>query len=182
MYTISMNERKFQETVLYICLRSSGAKSWGKIKLAKTLFYADFLAYKELGSPITGVKYRKLPLGPVPTEGYPVMERMRAEQLLGEEHRQVANHVEQRPVALREPDLKVFSAEEIAILDRTIDWISPMTAHQISTLSHDHPGWKGAKFDEEIPYFTALIETDLTKKLPRDVVREIALQQFHVSG
>ena len=45
---------RFRELILYCALKSETHRFFGATKLNKCLFYADFLAYRALGSSITG--------------------------------------------------------------------------------------------------------------------------------
>ncbi len=59
--------------------------------------------------------------------------------------------------ALEEPDLSVFSAEEISTVDKVIEVISNNhSATSISLASHTYI-WEAAELGEEIPYSTSLI-------------------------
>ncbi len=50
---------KLRELVLYLATLSEGDATFGKVKLNKLLFYADFNAYLKFGKPITGHEYQK---------------------------------------------------------------------------------------------------------------------------
>lgn len=52
--------------MLYIAKRSLTDPYFGYVKLNKILFYADFVAYGELGKPITGATYIRNLYGPTP--------------------------------------------------------------------------------------------------------------------
>jgi len=64
----TINEKKFQELMLYIASRSADDQKFGATKLNKILFYADFQAYLSLGKSITGAEYQRLGNGPAPRE------------------------------------------------------------------------------------------------------------------
>lgn len=182
VYTNRVDQRKFREAVVYCCSQCSDSKSWGLVKLMKILFYADFVAYEELGHAITGATYVKLPQGPVPTESKPLQDRMVEERDIALEIRKVIDFTEVRPVAVREPNLEVFSPQEVSILDRMISWIKPMTAKQISTHSHDHPGWKMVKMNEQIPYSSALLTSRTDRKLSVETIREVLSSYGDLQG
>ena len=62
MATITMpeyDERKLKELILYVADRCEADPTFGAIKLNKTLFYADFLAFASTGKPITGVETKR---------------------------------------------------------------------------------------------------------------------------
>jgi len=157
-------EAKLTELVLYVADRCWRDAHYGVLTLNKTLFYADFAAYRELGAPITGVEYRKYPHGPAPA----VMKLLRDQlQRNGQawEYRSPApclyesdeEMVEKRLLARRAADVGVFSSSEISLVDRVIEWLRPMTGAEASRHSHGHPGWRLARMGEKIPYFAALL-------------------------
>lgn len=51
------DEAKFAELILYIVQKCAADETFDNAKLNHLLFHADFLAYAELGEPITGVEY-----------------------------------------------------------------------------------------------------------------------------
>ena len=53
------DDNKLRELVLYIAVLSEGDPAFGKVKLNKLLFFADFTAYLSFGKPITGHEYQK---------------------------------------------------------------------------------------------------------------------------
>ena len=75
------------------------------------------------------------------------------------------NFKQQKTLALRSADIKMFSAEEISIISHVISDFRNMTASQISALSHEFLGWQAVDIGEEIPYEIALVSTvDLSKE------------------
>ena len=59
---------RFRELILYCALKSETHRFFGATKLNKCLFYADFLAYRALGTSITGAEYLALEHGPAPRQ------------------------------------------------------------------------------------------------------------------
>jgi hypothetical protein len=66
----------FDEAVLYIAWRMRDDPRFGRTKIAKTMFYADFTAYAEEGKPLTGARYFHWPKGPFTPELYRTEERL----------------------------------------------------------------------------------------------------------
>ncbi len=152
------DEKKLRELVLHIAQRSERDRYFGATKLNKLLFFSDFLAYRRFGRAITGVEYQKLEYGPAPRQMKPLLRQWQAEGLVAEQRRTDAWGREQiRTVALRDPELGQFTADEIALVDRLIRVCWKMTATEMSEVSHDFVGWKLAKLNEEIPYPVALV-------------------------
>src|SRR5262249_28264484 len=64
---------------------------------------------------------------------------------------------QKKPIALRQPDVGVFTPEEINVVHKTIQKFWNMNAMAISEQSHLFMGWKIARDRETIPYATALV-------------------------
>ncbi len=154
------DEQKFREAILYAAERAeTEADKWfGAIKLNKILYYSDFIAYRRLGSPITGATYQKLSEGPAPREMLPVREGMVRDEDIRVEARQVFNYLQQRIVPLRKPELSALSQDERVILDEVIDTLWDKSGAEVSEMSHREIGWIAAVSGEEIPYETAWLD------------------------
>jgi len=62
--------------VLYLARQSSEDPGFGAVKLNKLLFFADFEAFRLLGSSITGATYEKEEYGPVAREFLPMQDEL----------------------------------------------------------------------------------------------------------
>lgn len=147
------DERKLEELILYVSQKCAGDPTFGSVKLNKILCYADFhfYAYRERG--ITNVPYQKLPNGPAPKRLVPIRNRMMRKRHLGiQEVSLKSGYVQKRPVNLRPPNLSLFTGEEIATVDRVIDWLKDKPAGRVTDYSHDLVGWLVAEIGETIPY------------------------------
>jgi hypothetical protein len=159
--TFQEDERRFKELILYISQKCAHDKKFGSTKLNKILFYSDFLAYGNLGEPITGFEYQRLEQGPAPRKLLPIRKAMIKRGELGlQEVRLQGAKAQIRTVNLRSPDLKVFTASQIAIVDSVIEALRDADADAVSELSHRMAGWKAAHFKETIPYETVFISAD----------------------
>lgn len=150
---------KFKELVLYLSERSESDPNYGETKLNKLLWYIDFFAYREYGQAVTNASYQKLPFGPAPKAMLPIQQEMEAEGALVVRPGVRGTFVQKKPIALREPDLRTFSGQEIALIDRLIDELWDLGANEVSDLSHNAIGWQLAQFGEEIPYSTVFVES-----------------------
>lgn len=154
---IQPEHRKYAELIKYISAKSSNDPYFGKTKLFKILFYSDFLAYRELGQSISGDRYVKQTHGPVPTRINYMIKTLVEKEELALSPGYLGTHVQQKPVHLSRPDLSVFSADEIAIVDEVIESLRGKSARQVSELSHEFIGWKVAEMGMNIPYEIALV-------------------------
>lgn len=151
------DERKLEEMLLYIARRTEGDPSCGKTKLNKIFFYADFEAYRSLGRSISGCTYRKQTFGPVPAELRSAVSAMEARRDCAWARREYFGHELEKLVALREPDIKAFTSEEIALIHRVIQGLEKLNSTEVSDLSHQFVGWQIAEQGEEIPYETVFV-------------------------
>ena len=148
---------KLRELVLYVCAASETDEEFGSIKLNKLLFYSDFLAYLQNGSPITGQEYQKLEHGPAPRVMLPLIKDMQKADQLAIAERSYFGRPQKRPLALREADLNQFTAQEIAVVDHVLRSFQKHNGMEISEISHNFPGWQLAEEGETIPYSSALL-------------------------
>jgi hypothetical protein len=150
--------QKAEQMVLYMCHKSKRDPLFGKVKLAKLMFYADFFAYRYLGQPITGLDYKKLPQGPVPTQAKRIQEHLvetgQAVERTGNFNRQQLVPVDRFS---RKKFEGIFTQAELNIMDQVYDKVRPMKAYEVSDLSHEFVGWQLAENEEVIPYGTILI-------------------------
>ena len=171
-HKIEYDADKLRELVLHISRQSEGDPCFGAIKLNKILFYADFLAYRNFGRPITGAEYQKLEHGPAPRQLKPLCDRMKREGALAVRKAEFGGYMQHRTLALREPILGKFTAEEIALVDSVIQQLWGQNASEVSERSHRFPGWQLAKLGETIPYSVAL----LTYRDPTEKERQHGLK------
>ena len=145
---------KFKALVHYICWRCQDPTKLGAVKLYKVLWRSDFGAYLEFGEPITGASYVKGNFGPVPAGAQPVLEELQREGTLSIREVDYYGRDKKEFFALKRPDLSGFTADEISLVDKEIDYVTEQhTARSISEESHDEI-WEMARIGEEIPYFT----------------------------
>ncbi|HET6882809.1 MAG TPA: Panacea domain-containing protein [Pirellulales bacterium] len=150
------DDEKLRELILHICRRSEGDPKFGATKLNKLLFYADFLAYRQLGVPITGHSYQRLPNGPAPRSIVPFLRSMEARGDIARSEHDYFGKKQIKAVALRDADLSRFTGAEIGLVDSIIGDCWGKTAKQISDMSHRFIGWMLAEDGETIPYSVAL--------------------------
>lgn len=154
-------DKRLGELILYLSDLCKGDDAFGATKLNKLLFYADFVAYRQLGKPITGQPYQHLGWGPAPRRLIPVKDQLIAEGALAERMVNTYDHVQKRPVPLRDPDISMFSAEEVDLVHQMVKLFEKKNATQISEESHLFVGWDLTENGDAIPYETALLNNHL---------------------
>jgi len=151
--------------------------AFGAIKLNKILFHADFIAYGSLGKPITGMEYVKLEHGPAPRLLAPIRAEMQKDNDIVLAHPTRFGFQHDRVVPLRDPNLSLFTADEIALVDSVIEGCWNATATDLSEVTHGYRGWRMARnLKDLIPYEAVFLSdeppTDYELQHAQELVRE----------
>lgn len=102
---MEVNHDKLAELILYISDRHATDEEYGSMRLARTLFYADFLFYAQTGRSITGETYVRGQQGSAPAELLGTRNRLQRQRALVIEERLVNGSVQERPMPTRRADL-----------------------------------------------------------------------------
>src|SRR5262245_44346313 len=133
---------RFERAILYIANKSVGDARFGKTKLNKILFFADFTAYRQLGQSITGARYQNLSEGPAPHQLVPRLNALLDSGAVAIREEDSYGYSQQRIMPLRRADLDGFTGAEISILDQVIEDLWQYTARGVSDLSHETIAWR----------------------------------------
>ena len=128
-YTIPNPEKA--TNLLLIFLSNCNPDFNDKLKLNKMLFYADFLNYKDTGKSISGISYRAISYGPVPTNYDFIFAHLIEKE---EKIEPVFTRInDSRVIECFKPltsfDLSVFNEEEINTINKVVE------------LFRDTPSW-----------------------------------------
>jgi len=149
-----------KELVRFIAWNTRDDPSFGRVKLAKVLFYTDLSVYAEEGQALTGAVYQHWQHGPVPPVLYDIEDELESEGL-AEVTGPAAGEPGTNKLSVRErPPMNRFDAWEAwqrQVVERWIERIGGSGAWKVSDASHLHPGWKLTELYEEIPYHVAFI-------------------------
>ncbi|MDP2314881.1 MAG: Panacea domain-containing protein [Pseudomonadota bacterium] len=178
----TLSYEKFANTVLYL-LRSCPGDT-GKVKLVKLLYFADFGHYERHASPITGVDYVALPMGPVPDNFEELFGRLERDGFIRRESLPIPGVA--RPMEAFVPvgsyDEDSFTADELDSLTRVVDAHGRKPGNALVKLSHEEQPWRfvhagdEARNGKRIPY--------LLKTWVRDFpnVHELAQAQQYIDA
>lgn len=173
------DRRKFEELILFVSQQCAPKRDFGVTTLNKILYYADNYAYAKLGKPITGADYMRDQHGPVPRYSAQVRAQLeRNSSLRIEHHRGFREHVLERPIALRAPDLSLFTEQELAIVRDVISDHWKLSTGKARKRSHDLASWRAARLHETIPYEWIFIDED-QRITPAEIARYNALAEQH---
>jgi hypothetical protein len=172
------NKKKFRELVVLLSQRSANDPRFGDTKLNKQLHFCDFNAYRKLGKPMTGAAYQRDRHGPTARPLIPVRKELEREGALKLEQRPSGSRKRRVTVPLRQPDLSLFTADELAIVDEVVEKLKHSTASRVADMAHDESaGWNLVGQHEDIPYPTALIDTEPPSSDTLKHLRGIAAQR-----
>lgn len=168
---------KLRELMLYLALKCESDPWFGAVKLNKLLFAIDFSAYAAWQRPITEAEYIAMELGPVPRQLPTLRADMtqRGEAAVRWSSLFGVTNPQERFVALREPNLQVFTGPEIALIDAVVASMTSYNGRELTEWSHRLVGWQVAKKGDVIPYESALISSE--PPTPYDIQRTQELIQ-----
>jgi hypothetical protein len=169
-------EDKLKELLLYVAQRLFGTSKNGSIKLNKILFFSDAYAYAITGKPITGVTYIRRRFGPAPQGIVDIQNKlsMAGDAEIVELHG--LGRTQKIVIPKRDPNLALFTAPEIKMVDAVIDALTDMDTDFVSEMSHTLEGWRSAQEGEPIPYFTIFLDNSPLNLRDLEVGKVIAEQ------
>jgi len=128
---------KLLNSVLFLC-KDGRAKA----TLNKILFFADFKHFKEYAGSITGTRYLKTELGPLPEKWYYYLTLLIDRQELGVTEILIGEEIAgERLTARTNPDLSLFSNSELLTLAFVMDHFKGWNAKMISNLIRNERGY-----------------------------------------
>ena len=157
---MDLDWKKFIAAIHYVCHKASDPSVLGSVKLNKVLWYSDVVNYMVSGHAITGETYVKRQHGPVPKHvPGAIDELVRSGRIV----RGKVDHygfMKNEYVSLAEPDLSLFSPDEIARIDEAFEHVClNHTARSVSEETHGVI-WALAGMGEEMPYHTVFASTE----------------------
>jgi hypothetical protein len=154
---------RFEQLVHYIAWKTRENRDFGRVRIAKVLFYVDFNHFADSGVSLTGASYKAEKYGPFPlclTSAEAHLSEMGLVQSDRIDGKDREDGEENRVVGLQKPNFELDGYVQ-ELVDHWINEISSIsTARWLSTKTHDLPGWKLARpKEEDIPYETVFIGT-----------------------
>ncbi len=150
-----MNKVKYKNLILHLC-NLLGGKIEGKKKLYKLLYYVDFdhFEYKESMASISGDKYFRLPMGPVPSSVDEVISDLVKQNKLETKSKEVAEGFNPMIIytGLDPADLSCFTEDELFIINRVQEIYGKLNGKQLEDLTHAEAPFVGTAPKDEIDY------------------------------
>lgn len=143
------NFEKFTEMVIYFSEKTEPFKT----KMNKLLFYADFLMFKQSCFSISGVRYKAIEMGPVPTNFQSIFEYLANNNKIEIFYKTFSdgNTGEQFKARKDKPfNAKLFSENELEVLEKVATVFKSTSTNEMIELSHLEEAWKKNKNDKRI--------------------------------
>ncbi|MBP9817596.1 DUF4065 domain-containing protein [Candidatus Shapirobacteria bacterium] len=147
------DEAKYKEVLLETIRH--GADSDGKItktKLAKLIYLNDFAWYYQHLEPMTGAKYRRLPLGPVPDIFFAKVEELINDGTLNLELKNDKSQMISLSRAGEMSKTKILNPDEIKLINNVSQKWQGRRTEEIVKFTHEQLPYKICTPGEVIPY------------------------------
>lgn len=153
-HKMSQNSAKKYESVILYLAKKLGGEVRGKKKLAKLLYFVDFDFFEKFEKPITGDRYKRLPMGPFPEKMPEILSSMVLDGMITIAQEEDAPGLIPTEVykALKEPQIDLFSEDEKKMLDRVVDLYGGLSGHQLEILTHAEAPFIGTEEGKEMMY------------------------------
>lgn len=146
------NLKKFKEVLLYILEKVGAKPNIGETAIYKLLYFIDFDFYEKFEEQLIGATYIKNRYGPTPVEFKKIVQDMGENQEIEQMKSNYFQYDQKKYLPLRQPDLSLLSAREMAHIDDVLARLSDKSAKELSDYSHDDVPWKIHKHGEKISY------------------------------
>jgi hypothetical protein len=149
------DREKFKDVVHYI-VEHTRPDELGRVKLHKTLYFADMMWFIAKGVALTGAEYRKQPMGPCASHLSWALNALETEGRIEQSREWYFGYEKHRFASLKPAPLDRLDREALVLLGDTIDFVCRNnTAQTISELSHTR-AWESIDMGEVMPYHSAI--------------------------
>ena len=122
-----------------------------RLKLNKLLFYSDFYNYKRTGKSITGITYRAIKYGPLPTYYDNIFALLESGNYLStyfvDDGRGGAREIFKPEI---ETNKEIFTDKEIETIEEIINKFKNTSTWELVEISHNESAWQKLNVENEI--------------------------------
>lgn len=164
---------RLAEAILYICNACETDAAFGKTRLNKILFEADFQSFLIRLTSVTGAAYQRLRWGPAPIVMPTLLNQMQISGEIVIKSSDFIGRKQEKPICLREPNLDFFSGYDIAFLDAQVQDSWGKTATDVSHASH-RIEWSTREDRDPIPYEAVWLSNEPLTSVEIQRTRDLA--------
>ncbi|MFH1187580.1 MAG: Panacea domain-containing protein [bacterium] len=148
----TMNEKKYRNVILFFANKIKNG-TLGKLKMMKLLYFLDFDFFEKYGKSVTGDQYLRFENGPVPRMAEKIIKQMDSVDIKILKRKVGVGYNDQQHIeALKDFDLKLFSKEELIMMEEIADKWEKFSGAEMKSASHGEAPWIATKPDEIIDY------------------------------
>jgi uncharacterized phage-associated protein len=127
--------------------------------MARGFFFYHRSVFTQCIDRKTNESYQKNHYGPTPIEFVKVVEQMMTDRELEKVKSEYFQYPQTKYLPLRRPDLSLFKASEVQVIDEVLFRLGEMNASQISEYSHQDVPWMTTEDGNVIPYESVFYRT-----------------------
>lgn len=147
-----VNEKKYRNIILFFSGKIQNG-TLGKLKLMKLLYYLDFDYFEKYGKSITGDEYLRFENGPVPRMAEKIIKEMSGEDIKITKIKVAEGYKDKQLIQpLKIFDVKLFTSEEILMMEEIAGKWEKFTGSEMKAASHGEAPWIATKPNEVIDY------------------------------
>jgi uncharacterized phage-associated protein len=147
-----INEKKYNNIILFFANKIKNG-TLGKLKMMKLLYFLDFDFFEKYGNSVTGDKYLRWENGPVPQTAEKIIKQMNGVDIKISKRKVGIGYNDQQHIEdLKTFDLKLFSKEELIMMEEIADKWEKFSGSEMKNASHGEAPWIATKPNEIIDY------------------------------
>lgn len=147
-----ISKKKYNNVILFFANRIKNG-TLGKLKMMKLLYFLDFDFFEKYGKSVTGDKYLRWEKGPVPQTAEKIINKMKGVDIKISRRKVGTGYNDQQHMeALKTFDLKLFSKEELIMMEEIADKWERFSGTEMKNASHGEAPWIATKPNEIIDY------------------------------
>lgn len=123
-----------------------------KTKLNKLMFYADFICFRQSGRAISGLRYARAALGPVPDQYETLFAALETGGIIRRTEVPVGDGYGETIIASGKPAARAFSKAEAAAIEKVRRRFARVSAKAIVETSHAEEAWQATASGHLVSY------------------------------
>jgi len=147
-----INLKKYKNVILFFANKIQNG-TLGKVKLMKLLYFLDFDFFEKYGSSVTGDRYLRWEMGPVPEHAQKILKAMTGKEITVSKRKMSSGLNDQEHIeTIDQFNLTLFSKEELLMMEKIADKWERFSGSEMKEASHGEAPWIATKPDEVIDY------------------------------
>lgn len=165
------NKEKYKNAILYFA-KNLNKYQLGSTKLAKLLYYLDFINYREQGESVTGTEYYKQDYGPLAKDLPEMISELVEGGKLEVERLEVDGKSRDKFKSLSDIDEGVFNDDELVLLRKLKNRYADWKTEKIVAKSHLEAPWVQAQEGAKLNYDLAVDVDDFDEEAQKEYKQE----------